>query len=668
MKQYILKFYNSFMNFIKYNKQFCSYIILSVLCALLLRINTSGNIDFSPLVFDIAMAILIGSLCYLLKPKKQFNYLLVCLIILAIICIINSIYYEFYSSYVSFSLITALSQVGEVEDALFEKIKIIQFIYLLIPIIFFMINKRLNGKDYFNYVTKLENSKKLFRSVLVSGILLFGFASAITPYWVWSSLTKQWNREYIVNHFGITIYQLNDLLNTLKPTINSWVGYDIAYKNFKDYYEENKLEKSNNEYTDKFKDYNVIFVHMESITTFLVNLEVNGLEITPNLNYLAKDGMYFSNFYPQIGPGTSSDTEFTLSTSLMPAISGTAFVSYYDREYVTLQKLLKDKGYYTFSMHANKASMWNRNNMHPSLGYMDFYSSTSFEIDEEIGLGLSDKSFFRQSIPILENIEKNNNKYMGTVITLTNHTPFENNELFKQIDLTFATKAYNSHTNKYEDTAFNYLEGTKLGDYIRSAHYADEALGEFINYIKESEYFNNTIFVFYGDHDPKLDLKEFYNYYNYDFNTGEILKENDPNYINYDYYANELNKKTPLIIWTKNEPLATEISYYMGMIDVMPTVGNMLGVYNEYALGHDIFEIKNDNIVAFPNGNYLTNKVYYRHSKDEYKPLDLDEILSEDYISAAEEYTDKIISISDGIITHDLIKASQNKDNAVELK
>ena len=30
----------------------------------------------------------------------------------------------------------------------------------------------------------------------------------------------------------------------------------------------------------------------------------------------------------------------------------------------------------------------------------------------------------------------------------------------------------------------------------------------------------------------------------------------------------------------------------MGMIDIMPTIGNMLGIYNPYALGHDIFEIK----------------------------------------------------------------------------
>ena len=82
-------------------------------------------------------------------------------------------------------------------------------------------------------------------------------------------------------------------------------------------------------------------------------------------------------------------------------------------------------------MHGNKATMWNRNKMHPSLGYTDFYSKTSFEIDEIIGLGLSDKSFFKQVMPILKGIEDNNQNYMGTIITLSNHTHLKNNEMFK---------------------------------------------------------------------------------------------------------------------------------------------------------------------------------------------------------------------------------------------
>ena len=42
--------------------------------------------------------------------------------------------------------------------------------------------------------------------------------------------------------------------------------------------------------------------------------------------------------------------------------------------------------------------MWNRLVMHKELGYDRFYHKTDYVIDEKIGFGLSDKSFFRQSI------------------------------------------------------------------------------------------------------------------------------------------------------------------------------------------------------------------------------------------------------------------------------
>lgn len=69
-----------------------------------------------------------------------------------------------------------------------------------------------------------------------------------------SRLAKQWNREYIVNKFGIIVYQINDLVSTLRPKITSMFGYDVALKDFTDYYTENTIKKSNNEYTDILRE------------------------------------------------------------------------------------------------------------------------------------------------------------------------------------------------------------------------------------------------------------------------------------------------------------------------------------------------------------------------------------------------------------------------------
>ena len=52
----------------------------------------------------------------------------------------------------------------------------------------------------------------------------------------------------------------------------------------------------------------------------------------------------------------------------------------------------------------------------------------------------------------------------------------------------------------------------------------------------------------------------------------------------------------------------------MGMIDVLPTIGNMLDIHSDYQLGKDVFNIKDgDNTVVFVDGSYLTSKIYYKH-------------------------------------------------------
>ena len=114
---------------------------------------------------------------------------------------------------------------------------------------------------------------------------------------------------------------------------------------------------------------NVIVIHAESLQTLVLDKSFNGVELAPFLTKLSKEGIYFSNYYSQVGVGTSSDAEFTFSTSLMPSSNGTVFVNYFNREYHSIQKSFKDKGYYTFSMHGNVGDFWNRAVMHNNLGY-----------------------------------------------------------------------------------------------------------------------------------------------------------------------------------------------------------------------------------------------------------------------------------------------------------
>ena len=110
--------------------------------------------------------------------------------------------------------------------------------------------------------------------------------------------------------------------------------------------------------------------------------------------------------------------------------------------------------------------------------------------------------------------------------------------------------------------------------------------------------------------------------------------------------------------------LNKEYTNVMSMYDVEPTLGNMFGYTNEYALGHDIFDIKDQNIVVFPNGNWLPNKIYYNSQKEEYLSL-TEEAVSEEEIKKNNEYASKLLDVSNDIIVFDLLKEDQTDENRV---
>lgn len=659
--------------YIKNNILFLTYVIVCVANATLLRffcIHTLNNfLSVKAIMGDLAIVIIVGSFGYLCKPKNRYTYYLTFTIFFTAICMINSVYYTFYSSFASVSMLSLTQYVGTVGDAVVENvIQLKDLIYIIGPVVLVIVNSKLKKKKYYKKIeVKSERKKRMTKTLCTGGAMLALFLATMSSLDV-SRFIKQWNKEYIVMRFGIYIYQSSDLISSIQPKLNSMFGYDKAKKNFNDYFEKHKDIKTN-EYTNIFKDKNVLVIHAESMQQNVIGLEFNGEPVSPTLNKLAEEGMYFSNFYSQVSVGTSSDAELTFSTSLMPTKSGTAFVSYSNRTYNSIQKLLSENGYYTFSMHANNADFWNRRTMYKSLGYQNFYSKKDYEVIEDaiIGLGLSDMEFFTQSIAKLKKINEENENWYGTMIMLSNHTPFSDIEKYGEFAVDLKETIVNEDGTT-EEVVYPYMEGTKLGNYFKSYHYADGALGNFIAQLDENGLLEDTVLVIYGDHDARLPKNDYNRLYNYDKENNKTLDKDDPNYEEYDSYRYELGRKVPFIIWTKDmagTKYNQEITEAMGMYDAMPTLGNMLGVYNQYQLGHDIFNVLGNNIVCFPNGNWVTNKAYYNSQKIEYLSLN-GEAISEEEIKYNTEYTNKLLDVSNDIIVFNLLAKDEVNEKILE--
>ena len=666
MKKKIKSFINKIKSFVLDNKIFFLFIIVNVINDMFLRGITFGKLDnlFSivPILSSVALVTLVLSFVYLFK--KEFSkklYLISITVFLTLLCIINSSYYNYFSSYTSISQLVTTKYLGEVKDSLITVVKLRDFIYLVLPTI--LIAYILKTKYRFSNTKNFKSFLKVNNLTVICTVL---FALNLKPV-DYSRLVKQWNRIYLVEKFGLYVYHVNDVFQSVEPKLIAIFGYDKAKKNFNDYYaKRTDVQSYTNEYTNIFKGKNVISIHGESIQKFVINLKINGKEVTPNLNRLVKEGMYFSNYYSQVSVGTSSDSEFTINTSLMPAKVGVAFVSYFDREYVTIPKLFKSLGYYNMSFHANKGDFWNRNSMYKSLGYDKFYDQKAFKIDETIGLGLSDKSFFRQLTPILKKENDKHQNFYATLIMLTNHTPFPDISSYSKDPLDL--KMY--VTENGETKAYPYLEGTVLGRYLQSVHYADEALGELMEHLNTNGLLENSVIMFYGDHDARLSSSEYKRFYNYDYKNDKTLDESDPNYKKYGYYEHELNRSVPFFFWSKNDnqKINKTITNVMGAYDILPTLGNMFGFYNKYALGSDIFNTNNDNTVIFPNGNYVTNKIYYNSQADEAYDIEKKEVIAKElepkeYITKRTKETDQKLNISNDILVYNLLKKVGLKTN-----
>jgi phosphoglycerol transferase MdoB-like AlkP superfamily enzyme len=650
----VLKF--DYRNYCKNNVLFLTFIITSVINGFLLRFLTVKNaLDLRPVVADCAMVILVGAFGYLIKPKKRIIYYFIWSIIYSAICVINSMYYTNYLSFSSISLIATSFLIVDVGDAIVENVmEIKDFCYLWQLFVILIVHFKLHKSNYYSRINYLKSN--FYKTLLLGFSFIVIFALTLTSTDI-GRITKQWNREYIVMRYGIYTYQFSDIFASLTPKLNSMFGYDSNSKLFRDYYDSNSSISSENEFSNIFEGKNVLVIHAESVQKFTLDTSINGVSLTPNLNKLASEGIYFDNFYAEESVGTSSDSEFTFSTSLMPATSGTVAINYWDREYPTIQKEFKKKGYYVFSMHGNNCSFWNRNLLHQSFGYDKFYCYTdSYNIDETIGLGLSDKSFFKQSISYLKDINKNNSNWYGTMIMLTNHTPFSYISDYSDLDVTYKSTVVDKETGKSTVKTFPYLEGTVLGNYFKSVHYADQAIGQLLSDMDKEGLLDNTVVVIYGDHDAKIKKSEYDFYYNYDFKTNSVLSSDDPNYHEVTDYEYEINRKVPFIIWTKDSKFNKKVSNVGGMIDVFPTLGNMFGLSNKYSLGHDLFSVKN-NVVVFSDGNWVTDRMYYNSQKEEALLFDSDYPIGADYIEKNNLVAEERISVSNSIIIYDMIRS-----------
>lgn len=539
------------------------------------KLNVDGALqEFLLILNPLGSTLLLLSLSLFFKGTRKYVSLLVIYIGMSVLLYANLVYYRFFSDFITLPTLFQTQNFGDLGGSVATLIQPTDFLFFVdvLVLVAIMVATR-TKKDKRNFKTKAV--LPVVTVALAISFFNLALAEADRP----ELLTRGFDRNYIVKYLGMYNYALYDTVESLKASSQRVLADSDDGTEVLNYTKSNYATPSE-EYFGAAEGMNVVYLHLESFQTFLMNYELNGEEVTPFLNSMINDQntQYFDNFFHQTAQGKTADAEFMLDNSLFGLPKGAAFITKGQNTYQAAPAILKDKGYTSAVFHGNNGTFWNRSEIYKSFGYDRFFDIESYQGLEEGDMaeyGIMDKPFFEKSAPMLESLPE---PFYTKFITVAHHFPYKMDQ-----ELTTIEKATTGDSS--------------VDDYFQTARYADEAIEQFFTQLEESGLADNTMIVMYGDHYGISD--------NHNKAMEQLLsKEITP-------VENTKLQRVPLFIHVPG--MEGGINHtYGGQIDLLPTVLHLLGVetQNYIHFGTDLLSEEHEELVTFRNGDYASPEIY----------------------------------------------------------
>lgn len=577
--------------------------------------------QFLLLINPLGSAMLFLGFSFLFRGKRKYTSLVIIYTLMSILLYANIVYYRFFSDFITLPTLSQTQNFGDLGGSVLSLLKPYDILFFVdVFVMFYLrfsrkIKKETNRVGYKKAIT-------IIAFALVVSILNLGLAETNRP----QLLTRGFDRNYIVKYLGMYNYTIYDSVETMKASSQRALADSSDITEVINYTKSN-YAKPNAKYFGAAKGMNVIYLHLESFQNFLINYKLNGEEVTPFLNSLTKDKntMYFDNFFHQTGQGKTSDAELMLENSLFGLPQGSAYITKAQNTYQAAPSILKDYGYTSAVFHGNNGSFWNRNVIYKSFGYDKFFDASYYNTDSSGDMaeyGVLDKPFFEQSQSLLSSLPQ---PFYTKLITVGNHYPYKMDQNLVTID----------KANTGDPSVDNYFQ---------TARYADEAIEQVFNQLKELGLYDNTMIVLYGDHYGISD--------NHNTAMEQVIgKEITP-------YESANLQRVPLFIHVPGMQGGTDHTYG-GQTDLLPTVLHLLGIDTQkfVQFGSDLLSEEHDEIVPFRNGDFVSPTIYSINEKfyDNKTGLLLDDSQLESAKTIKNEVDHKLY-LSDKVVNGDLLR------------
>ncbi len=339
---------------------------------------------------------------------------------------------------------------------------------------------------------------------------------------------------------------------------------------------------------------NVILVIAESFSMYKSSMSGNPLDATPYFKSMCDSGLFFNRcFTPTFGT----------ARGVFAVITGTPDVqlskfSTRNPQAIHQHTIINDfEDYSKYYFLGGSSDFNNFEGLVKNIDDVHIYQEGSYKSAMLNVWGISDKNLFLEA----ENaLSKEKKPFFAVIQTADNHRPYsiplEDSDFVKRVVSEDSLRKYGFESLKE----------------FQSFCYTDYCFKKLIEQAKEKSWFNNTIFVFVGDHGVEGESSAMYPQV---WTSGQLTDEHVPML----FYAPELINPQ-----TRNEVVS--------QIDVLPTLAGMLHQpYTNATLGRDLLNTKNKVDAAFiihhDEGNIgvVTNDYYFiknlRITKEELMPM-----------------------------------------------
>ncbi|MBO9539506.1 LTA synthase family protein [bacterium] len=496
------------------------------------------------------------------------------------VLIANQVYFRYYHDVITTATLMLAGQVYGVRESILAIWQSIDLLFFL-PVLVFL-GMGLAGRAHLNWTF----SRKLRVTLVMAGSGATMFLSGYLPTVQGWNNDVNWSGNYpFVQKIGLFAFHIFDFQRLTAHKSGDFKQDPESIQKIVQVFEKRTLHP--NALTGIGEGMNLITLQLESFESFPVGMTIDGQEITPNLNRIAKESLYFPNVFYQTARGNTSDAEFMLLNSILPLRDASINWLFPENDFSSLPLRLERKGYTSLAFHAYNKIYWNRVFMYPSLGFKHFYNQDDFVGDDLVNLGLSDTSFYEQSMNILK---KTQEPFFAHMVSLTSHLPFY-------------------IPNEYRELSLKDTISTELQDYLHSVHYADKAVGVLLRALKDQGLDKRTAVVIYGDHEG-ISLKHY----------KEVLALKGQAREAADEWGRSALQTIPLIIHVPGMPVRGTFERVAGQIDIMPTLVNIMGVHDQgLMLGQDLMQTPRGPSPLtgrYPLGSFVDENMIFLASPD----------------------------------------------------